>query len=97
MRIFALLGCALFLAGCGQHLIVRNLDPTYERAEIVIDEQSVGEVAYQETMKVPLEPGRYQVRVRYPEDAKPSKVKPPALDVVIINDAVLTLLPLPSK
>ena len=101
MKSLLLLLLVPLLASCGQHLMVRNYDPTYQKAEILIDDKSVGSVGYMDTLKVAVAPGRYQIKVRYSKVdgsgvATTIDAKHP-LDVVIVDDAMLTLLPMPPK
>ncbi len=95
MRAAILLG-AVLLAGCGQRLVVRNMDPTLESAEIWVDERAAGKVAFRGELSIPLEEGPHVVHVRtYEGERRQDRGRP--LTVVLEEDATLTLLPLVSE
>ena len=83
-----------WLAGCGPHLIVRQLDRSHPRVDISVDGRPVGTVAFGETLKVALEPGPRRIRARVSgSDQSPWSAPDDFWSIIVENDVFLSLLP----
>jgi len=82
------------LAGCGPHLIVRQLDRSHPRVDISVDGRRVGTVAFGETLKVALERGPRRIQAQVSgSDERPWSAPDDFWSVVVENDVFLSLLP----
>lgn len=91
---YALFAALALLAGCGSTLTIRHLDATNRSAEIVVNGQKKGMLVYGESFEMPIEPGRYQVKVTAPgQPASPWHPDVDTVEVMLEDDAVFTLQP----
>ncbi len=94
MRSALFVALAALLAGCGSTLTIRHLDATNRSAEVVVNGQNKGMLTYGEAFEMPLEPGRYQLKVTVPGKAtSPWHPDVDTIDVMLEDDAILTLQP----
>ncbi|MCA9559901.1 MAG: hypothetical protein H6704_23355 [Myxococcales bacterium] len=92
---YALLAALVGLsAGCGSTLTIRHLDATHRSAEVMVNGEKKGMLTYGESFEMPLEPGRYQLKVTAPgKSTSPWHPDVDTIDVMLEDDAVLTLQP----
>ncbi len=85
---------AALSTGCGSTLTIRHLDATNRSAEVVVNGQNKGMLTYGESFEMPLEPGRYQLKVTAPgKSTSPWHPDVDTIDVMLEDDATLTLQP----
>ena len=86
------------LGACSPSLIIRHEDPTHDRALIWLDGKRAGVVRYDDTLRVRVARGRHTIRAVAPgSDESPWHLDRPEVEVVIEDEATMTLLTPPPR